>query len=95
MFIFTYFQGDRERDVEGVKRRIDDEKAELQQTINRDRDNMTKKMNEEHDQRRIEQMEVSQRLENTEKSGKNDITELFARIKRYEEEARIDNDEVR
>ena len=77
-----------------MKRRIDDEKTELQQTINRDRDNMTKKMNEEHDQRRIEQMEVTQRLENTEKSGKNDITELFARIKRYEEEARIDNDEV-
>ena len=26
--------------------------------INRDRDNMTKKLGEEHDQRRIEQMEV-------------------------------------
>merc|ERR1719385_133572 len=81
--------------VELVKRRIEDEKAELQQTINRDRDNMTKKLGEEHDQRRIEQMEVTQRLENTEKGSKNDITELFARIKRYEEEARIDNDEVR
>ena len=41
-----------------MKRRIEDEKAELQQTINRDRDNMTKKLGEEHDQRRIEQMEV-------------------------------------
>merc|ERR1711953_820766 len=88
-------KGDRERDVEVVKRRIEDEKAELQQTINRDRDNMTKKLGEEHDQRRIEQMEVTQRLENTEKGSKNDITELFARIKRYEEEAGIDNDEVR
>ena len=38
---------------------------------------------------------MTQRLENTEKGSKNDITELFARIKRYEEEARIDNDEVR
>ena len=77
---------------------------------------MTKKLAEEHDQRRIEQMEVvsslslspsslsstslptslkvTQRLENTEKGSKNDITELFSRIKRYEEEARIDNDEV-
>merc|ERR1719447_1630237 len=88
-------KGDRERDVELVKRRIEDEKTELQQTINRDRDNMTKKLGEEHDQRRIEQMGVTQRLENTEKGSKNDITELFARIKRYEEEARIDNDEVR
>lgn len=88
-------KGDREKDIDVVKRRIEDEKAELQQTMNRDRDNLTKKLCEEHDQRRIEQMEVTQRLENTEKSGKNDITELFARIKRYEEEARIDNDEVR
>ena len=37
---------------------------------------------------------MTQRLENTEKGSKNDITELFSRIKRYEEEARIDNDEV-
>ena len=42
-----------------IKRRIEDEKEELQQTINRDRDNMTKKLGEEHDQRRIEQMEVA------------------------------------
>merc|ERR1740123_2302208 len=88
-------KADRERDVEVIKRRVEDEKEELTQTINRDRDNMTKKLVEEHDQRRIEQMEVTQRLENTEKGSKNDITELFARIKRYEEEARIDNDEVR
>merc|ERR1719192_952760 len=86
---------DRERDVEHVKKRIDEEKEELKLTINRDRDNMTKKLNEEHDQRRIEQLEVQQRLENTEKSGKNDMVELFNRVKRYEEEARIDNDEVR
>merc|ERR1719277_941224 len=56
---------------------------------------MTKKLNEEHDQRRIEQLEVQQRLENNEKCGKNDMVELFNRVKRYEEEARIDNDEVR
>ena len=86
---------ERERAVETVKRRIEDEKQELQETIDRDRNNMTKKMNEEHDQRRIEQLEVQQRLENTEKSGKNDIAELFNRVKRYEDEARIDNDEVR
>ena len=30
-----------------------------------------------------------------EKSGKTDIQELFNRVKRYEEESRIDNDEVR
>ena len=59
------------------------------------RANLTKKMNEEHDQRRIEQQEVQQRLEGAERSGKNDIAELFQRVKRYEEEARIDNDEVR
>ena len=60
-----------------------------------DRSNMTKKLNEEHDQRRIEQQEVQQRLENAERSGKNDIQELFQRVKRYEDEARLDNDEVR
>jgi len=86
---------ERERAVESVKRRIEEEKVELQQTIDRDRNNLTKKMTEEHDQRRIEQMEVQQRLENTEKSGKTDIQELFNRVKRYEEESRIDNDEVR
>ena len=59
------------------------------------RSNMTKKLNEEHDQRRIEQQEVQQRLENAERSGKNDIQELFQRVKRYEDEARLDNDEVR
>merc|ERR1719431_2290209 len=84
---------ERERAIETTKRRIDEEKHELQQTI--DRDNMNKKMIEEHDQRRLEQMEVQQRLENTERSGKTDIQELFNRVKRYEEESRIDNDEVR
>ena len=44
--------------MEVIKRRIEDEKEELTQTINRDRDNMTKRLGEEHDQRRIEQMEV-------------------------------------
>jgi len=86
---------ERERGIETTKRRIDEEKQELQQTMDRDRDNMNKKMIEEHDQRRLEQMEVQQRLENTERSGKTDIQELFNRVKRYEEESRIDNDEVR
>ena len=84
----------RERAVESLKRRVEDEKKELQDTLDRDRGYVSKKMNEEHDQRRIEQLEVQQRLENTEKSGKSDIAELFSRVKRYEEEARIDNDEV-
>jgi len=88
-------RAERERDVEGVKRRIEDEKDELKQVIDRDRDNLTRKMNEEHDQRRIEQLEMTQRLDNNEKGGKNDMNELFGRVKRYEEEARIDNDEVR
>merc|ERR1719192_1057365 len=86
---------ERERAVESVKRRIEEEKVELQETVDRDRANLSKKMNEEHDQRRIEQLEVQQRLENTEKSGKSDIAELFCRVKRYEDEARLDNDEVR
>ena len=85
---------DRERAVESLKRRLEDEKKELQETVDRDRANLSKKMNEEHDQRRIEQLEVQQRLENTEKSGKSDIAELFCRVKRYEDEARLDNDEV-
>ena len=55
-------KSEREREVEHVKKRVDDEKEELKLTINRDRDNMTKKMNEEHDQRRIEQLEMTQRL---------------------------------
>ena len=33
--------------------------------------------------------------DNNEKCGKNDMNELFGRVKRYEEEARIDNDETR
>ena len=55
-------KSEREREIEHVKKRVDDEKEELKLTINRDRDNMTKKMNEEHDQRRIEQLEMTQRL---------------------------------
>lgn len=95
MDIIKKEKGERERDHESLKRKIDDEKQELQLSIDRDRDNMSKKLNEEHDQRRIEQMEVQQRLENTEKSGKSEMQELFGRVKRYEEEARLDNDEVR
>ena len=34
-YCLNNFQGDRERDFELVKRRIEDEKEELQQTINR------------------------------------------------------------
>ena len=55
-------RGEREREMDNVKRRIDDEKDALKQVIDRDRDNVTRKMNEEHDQRRIEQMEMTQRL---------------------------------
>ena len=33
----VFLQGDRERDVEVVKKKIEDEKAELQSTMNRDR----------------------------------------------------------
>ena len=55
-------RNEREKDIENVKRRVDEEKDELKQLIDRDRDNMTRKMNEEHDQRRIEQLEMTQRL---------------------------------
>ena len=43
-----------------MKKRLDIDKEEAKATMDRDRDNMTKKLNEEHDQRRIEQMEVRQ-----------------------------------
>ena len=52
---------ERERDVGVVKERIENEKKELQICIDKDRDNFNRKMNEEHDQRRIEQMEMQQR----------------------------------
>ena len=51
---------DRERAVESLKRRLDDEKKELQETVDRDRANLTKKLSEEHDQRRLESGEVGQ-----------------------------------
>merc|ERR1719244_1073848 len=95
MEIIKKEKAERERDVASAKRLMEDEKKELQLSIDRDRDNLSKRLSEEHDQRRIEQMEVQQRLENNEKSGKSDMQELFNRVKRYEEEARIDNDEVR
>ena len=47
--------------------------------IDKDRDDTNKKLKEEHDQRRIEQMELVQRLDNNEKCGKTDITVSFSR----------------
>ena len=43
---------------------------------------MTRRLAEEHDMRRLEQMEMQQRFDNNEKAGKTDITELFAKIRR-------------
>ena len=46
----------------------------MQILIDKDRDNFNNKLKEEHDQRRIEQMELVQRLDNNERCGKSDIT---------------------
>ena len=43
---------------------------------------MTRRLAEEHDMRRLEQMEMQQRFDNNEKAGKTDIQELFNKIKR-------------
>ena len=51
-------------------------------SIFKDRENMTKRLAEEHDMRRLEQMEMQQRLDTNEKSGKSDITELYAKMRR-------------
>ena len=51
----------------------------MQILIDKDRDDTNKKLKEEHDQRRIEQMELVQRLDNNEKCGKTDITVSFSR----------------
>ena len=51
--------------------------------MDRDRDTLGRRLAEEHDQRRIEQLEVQQRMENCEKVGKNDMSELFSRVKRW------------
>ena len=47
-----------------IKERIDNERKELQISIDKDRDNVTRRLAEEHDMRRIEQMEMQQRLDN-------------------------------
>ena len=67
-------RSDRERDGNTLKERIDNERKEMQILIDKDRDDTNRKLKEEHDQRRIEQMELVQRLDNNEKCGKNDIT---------------------
>ena len=67
-------KSDRQRDVEVLKDRVDNERKEMQILIDKDRDDTNKKLKEEHDQRRIEQMELVQRLDNNEKCGKTDIT---------------------
>ena len=70
-------KSDRQRDVEVLKDRVDNERKEMQILIDKDRDDTNKKLKEEHDQRRIEQMELVQRLDNNEKCGKTDITVSF------------------
>ena len=43
---------------------------------------MTRRLAEEHDMRRLEQMEMQQRFDNNEKSGKTDIAELYGKMRR-------------
>ena len=50
--------------------------------ISKDRENMTRRLAEEHDMRRLEQMEMQQRFDNNEKEGKTDIAELYAKARR-------------
>ena len=67
-------RSDREREGNLLKGRIDDERKEMQILIDKDRDETNRKLKEEHDERRIEQMELVQRLDNNEKCGRTDIT---------------------
>ena len=60
-----------------IKERIDNERKELQISIDKDRDNVTRRLGEEHDMRRIEQMEMQQRLDNNERAGKTDIQDIY------------------
>ena len=88
-------KGERERDSNLIKERIDNERKELQISIDKDRENVGRRLAEEHDMRRLEQMEMQQRLDNNEKSGKNDITEIFNKMKREQEAREIESDEIR
>lgn len=44
---------ERERALEGVKERTDNDKKELQISIDKDRDNFSRRLAEEHDQVRL------------------------------------------
>ena len=54
----------------------------FQISIDRDRENLTKRLNEEHNMRRLEQKELVQRLDNNESTGKAEIADLFSKLKR-------------
>ena len=75
-------RADREKDNSFIKERIDNERKEIQISVDKDRENMTRRLAEEHDMRRLEQMEMQQRFDNNEKTGKTDISELYAKIRR-------------
>ena len=75
-------KNDRERDTAQLKDRIDNERKEMQILIDKDRENVNNKLKEEHDQRRIEQMELVQRLDNNEKSGKSEVTVCFTNLQK-------------
>ncbi len=49
---------EREKGEALTRERIENEKKELQLSVDRDRDNFSRKMAEEHDQRRLEHMEM-------------------------------------
>ena len=51
-------------------------------SIDKDRENLTKRLNEEHNMRRLEQKELVQRLDNNENTGKAEISDLFSKLKR-------------
>ena len=77
MAVIKKEKSDRERDTNQMKDRIDNERKEMQILIDKDRDNVNNKLKEEHDQRRIEQMELVQRVDNNEKCGSTDIKVSF------------------
>jgi hypothetical protein len=54
----------------------------FQISIDKDRENLSKRLTEEHNMRRLEQKELVQRLDNNENTGKAEIADLFNKLKR-------------
>ena len=64
------------------QRKIDQTILYFQISIDKDRENLSKRLTEEHNMRRLEQKELVQRLDNNENTGKAEIADLFNKLKR-------------